>query len=225
MSKQLKLHLLPLKIQFSLKLRISHWNFGKPFQDPGPKYFHIIQSGKAAKSHPLTRPPLSLFTICSSGQGTDVVGKASWAPGWGLKNMKELNFHYSEIGQNLMESIHVAPSAACDPANNFILKILSTKTSWCPWLSSSCCRQIGQCHLLHFRKNNGFILIFIAFEWHRCSWINSILSIISTWHFDLKQKAPIFHRFLSWHCILLFYFIDKVHWNVLSIPNWGQAQK
>ena len=113
-------------------------------------------------------------------------------PGWGLKNLRELNFHYSEIGQNLMESIHVAPSAVCDPANNFILKILSTKTSRCPWLSPSCCRQNRSMPPSTLQKEQWhYFVFFIAFEWYWCSWINSILSIISRRHFDLEQKAPI----------------------------------
>ena len=122
----------PSALENLILFETANFLLSKPFQDPGPKYFHIIHLGKAAKSYPLTWLPslmISLFTICSSGQGTDVVDRVSWAPGWGWKNLKELNFHYTEIGQNLMESIHVAPSAVYDPANNFILKMLSTKTS------------------------------------------------------------------------------------------------
>ena len=96
---------------------------------PRTQIFPQNSVGKGSQILPSDLNPLSLFTICSSGQGTDVVGRASWVLGWGWKNPREFNFHYSEIGQNLMESIHVAPSAACDPANNLILKILSIKTS------------------------------------------------------------------------------------------------
>ena len=126
-SKQLKLHLLTLKIKFSLKLRISH--LSKPFLFPVTEIFPYNSVGEASQISPADLTAISPLTICSSGQGTDKVDRVSWAPGWGWENLRELNFHYSEIGQNLMESIHVAPSAVCDPANNFILKILSTKTS------------------------------------------------------------------------------------------------
>ena len=129
--------------------------FRQTISRPRTQIFPQNSVGKGSQILPSDLNPLSLFSICSSGQGTDVVGRASCAPGWGQKNLRELNFHYSEIGQNLMESIHVAPSAVCDPANNFILKILSTTDAHD--YHHHVAAKIGQCHLLHFRKNNGII--------------------------------------------------------------------
>ena len=71
--------------------------FRKTISRPRTQIFPQNTVGEGSQISPSDLNPLSLFTICSSGCVTDVVGRASWVLGWGWKNLRELNFHYSEI--------------------------------------------------------------------------------------------------------------------------------